>query len=80
MMVDLVDSLLLDPNNNIFLWSAGGVEYAKNWIKRCAPAWEGLVEVIPKEKGHNIDLAVDDQDVDLATILLRVKREHADHW
>lgn len=77
-MVDLVHSLILD--HEVFLWSAGGVEYAKNWIKRFAPAWESLVQVIPKEKGHNIDICFDDQEVDLAPILLRIKREHADHW
>lgn len=77
-MVDLVQSLILD--HQVFIWSAGGVEYAKNWIKRFCPAWESLVEVIPKEKGQGIDVCVDDQEVDLAPILLRIKREHADHW
>lgn len=79
LMVDFVHSLILD-GNDVFVWSAGGVDYAKNWVKRFAPAWESLVEVIPKEKGHDIDVCFDDQDVDLATINLRVKREHADHW
>jgi|ERR1035437_1152292 hypothetical protein len=77
-LVDLVHSLI--PDHEVFLWSAGGIEYVKDWIKRFTPAWEGLVGVIPKEKGQNIDLCVDDQEVDLATVLLRVKRVHSDHW
>ena len=77
-MVALVHSLVVD--HEVFLWSAGGVDYVKNWIKRFAPAWEYLVQVIPKEAGHSIDLCIDDQEVTLATTLLRVKRPHADHW
>ncbi len=78
-MVDLVSTLILD--HEVFLWSAGGVKYAQSWIDRFAPAWWTLgVEVIPKEKGQNIDICIDDQDVDLAPIVLRIKREHADHW
>ena len=77
-MKALVHSLI--PDHEVFLWSAGGVEYVKDWIWRFAPAWESLVTVIPKEGGHNIDIAIDDQVVDLATTLLRIKRPHADHW
>jgi hypothetical protein len=67
-------------DNEVFLWSAGGVEYVNNWIDRFAPAWKLLVQVISKEKGHNIDICFDDQDVDLATVNFRIKREHSDHW
>lgn len=79
MMMAFVQDLFWG-DNEVFLWSAGGVEYVKDWIKRFAPAWELLVQVIPKEKGHDIDISIDDQDVDLATINFRIKREHADHW
>lgn len=78
-MMDMIHTFILN-GDEVFLWSAGGVEYAKSWIRRFAPAWESLVTVIPKEKGHNIDICIDDQEVDLANILLRIKRPHADHW
>lgn len=79
LLIELVHALITN-GDNVFLWSAGGVEYVKGWIRRFAPAWEGLVEVIPKEKGHDIDISIDDQVVDLAKVNLRVTRPHADHW
>jgi hypothetical protein len=78
-MVDFVHNLIL-AGNEVFLWSAGGVDYVKNWISRFAPAWASLVGVIPKEKGHNIDFCFDDQKVDLARVNFIVVREHANHW
>lgn len=78
-LMELVHTLATG-GDNVFIWSAGGVEYVKDWIRRFAPAWESLVEVIPKEKGHDIDISIDDQLVDLAKVNLRVTREHADHW
>lgn len=78
-MCQLVEDLF-EAGNEVNLWSAGGVEYAKNWVKRFKPQWEGLIGVLPKAGGHNVDICFDDQEVDLATILLRIKREHADHW
>ena len=71
---------LVFGDNKIFLWSAGGVDYVKDWIEKYAPAWKLLVEVIPKEKGQNMDFCFDDQEVDLATTNFRVAREHSDHW
>lgn len=79
LLMELVHTLITN-GDNVFLWSAGGVEYVKDWIRRFAPAWAGLVEVIPKERGHDIDISIDDQAVDLAKINLRVNRPHADHW
>lgn len=79
LLMGLVHTLIIN-GDNVFLWSAGGVDYVKDWIRRFAPAWGGLVEVIPKEKGHDIDISIDDQVVDLAKINLRVNRPHANHW
>ncbi len=79
-MIELLEVLTLDLNTEVFLWSAGGVQYAEAWVKRHIQHLEEYIKVIPKEKGHDIDICFDDQDVDLAKIVLRVKREHADHW
>lgn len=78
-LMSIAHALILN-GDDVFLWSAGGVKYVENWIKRWAPAWEGLVKIIPKEKGHDIDICFDDQEVDLAKTVLRIKREHAGHW
>ena len=77
-LVKFIHSLILE-RHDIFLWSAGGVEFVRQWVKLNAPAWDGLVEIIPKEKGHDIDICFDDMEVDLAKVNLRIKRDHSDH-
>lgn len=78
-MSQIVESLL-ESGHEVILWSAGGVEYVNDFIRRFRPAWQYKVTVLPKESGHNIDVCFDDQEVDLAKTVLRIKREHADHW
>lgn len=65
--------------DDVFVWSAGGLEYARSFVERFLPDDVGIT-VIEKRKGQGIDVCYDDQNVDLATINLLVKREHADHW
>lgn len=78
-MMALAHTLALDPANDVFFWSAGGVEYAHSFIRRFCPAMASLVSVIEKKANQQIDICFDDQPVDLATINLRLTREHADH-
>lgn len=75
----LVHSLIV-ADHKVIIWSAGGVEYVKNWIRTFSPGWEASVEILPKEAGHDIDITIDDQEITLGKVNLRVKREHADHW
>lgn len=79
LMIDIAHELVTG-GHSVFLWSAGGVDHAMEFIHKHAPAWEGLVKVIPKTSGQDIDVCFDDQDVDLASVNLRIKREHSDHW
>ena len=79
LMMGLLESLV-DAGHEVFIWSAGGVPYAENFIHRFAPRLKGSVGILEKGKGHDIDICFDDQEVDLAKINLRIKREHADHW
>lgn len=80
MLVAFVHQLLLDPENQVFLWSAGGRAHCEGFIARFAPAWRGIVGILDKEQNQDIDICFDDQDVSLAKVNLRVKREHANHW
>lgn len=79
-LVQLAHQLITNPDNQVYLWSAGGVDHVNKFIDRYCPAWKLLVNVIVKAKGQGMDICFDDQNVDLAEINLRVKREHADHW
>lgn len=79
LLIEFVHSLIVN-GDKVFIWSAGGVDHARNFIKKFAPAWELLVEVIPKEEGHDIDITIDDQLITLGKINLRVWREHSDHF
>lgn len=79
-MIALAHQLVLDPDNEVFLWSAGGVDHCQKFIDRFAPAWNSLVKILQKGEGQNIDICFDDQDVNLATTNLRIRREHSNHW
>lgn len=78
-MILLVESLM-QAGDQVFFWSAGGMEHARNFLRTHCKAWEILIDILPKEAGQNIDICFDDQEVKLATINLRVDREHANHW
>ena len=62
----------------IFVWSAGGVEYAKQIVEKLG--LERMVSVIPKVKlgddsnPHEIDIAFDDCETKLAKIDVVVRR------
>lgn len=57
--------------NEIILWSAGGMDYARHWGEKF-----GLepFEVREKKKSEDIDICFDDCDVDLAKVNVKVKR------
>lgn len=57
--------------NDMILWSGGGADYARMWGEKL-----GLVpfRTLTKEKGHGVDIAFDDCEVDLATVNVRVGR------
>lgn len=55
----------------IILWSGSGTDWARRWGEKL-----GLQPfvVLPKEKNLAIDIAIDDCDVDLAKVNIKVKR------
>lgn len=56
--------------HQVFVWSGGGVEYAKQVAERL-----GLplgVSVLIKDDQNNIDISVDDMDVELAKVNIKV--------
>lgn len=58
-----------ENGDRIYVWSGGGVEYAQRWIDRFA------LPALAIEKGsQQVDLAVDDEIVELGTINLKVRR------
>lgn len=70
----LIAVLLWFVNNGdkVFVWSAGGVEYAKSVVRRLG--LDDVVEVIPKGKREGIDIAFDDAETGLAKVDIGVKR------
>ena len=74
---DLIQVLKWHVSNGdkVYVWSAGGTDYAKTILEKLG--LDQLVEVIPKGQWHgrpSIDLCYDDEDVDLATVNIKVKR------
>lgn len=56
--------------NEMFIWSGGGVDYARTWAEKL-----GLnAHIIQKGKRLDMDIAFDDCDVDLAIVNIKVKR------
>jgi hypothetical protein len=56
--------------NEMFIWSGGGVDYARTWAEKL-----GLnAQIIVKQKREDVDIAFDDCDVDLAKVNVKVKR------
>jgi len=64
----------VDNRHEVFVWSGGGVEYAKRWAEKLGI--EKFVQIIPKVKGQNIDLAFDDWENNLATVTVLVPRDY----
>lgn len=56
-------------NCKIYVWSGSGVDYAKRWTEKLGMA--GEVEVIAKGS-MQVDVAVDDEDVTLGKVNLKV--------
>ena len=56
---------------SMVLWSGSGIDWAKTWGEKL-----GLqpFEVRIKQKSEDIDIAVDDCDVDLGKVNIKVKR------
>lgn len=80
MMLNLAHQLALNPENEVFFWSAGGIDHVNNFIRRFCPELAPHITVIQKGEGQNMDVSFDDQPVKLATLNLRIAREHSDHW
>jgi hypothetical protein len=57
--------------NYMIIWSGGGIDYAKRWAEKLGLKYD---EICIKEKNENVDIAVDDCEVDLAKVNIRVKR------
>jgi len=51
----------------MFIWSGGGVDYAKYWAAKL-----GLSATVVAKGSFRPDIAVDDQEVDLGIINIRV--------
>lgn len=52
--------------HTVFVWSGGGVDYARNWAAKL-----GLlpnIRILGKSKDYSIDVAFDDHAVDLAKV------------
>ncbi len=76
---DLIQVLRWFINNGdqVYVWSAGGIDYAKTWVRKL-----GLydqVKVIEKmdigKRHPKMDIAFDDCEIGLAKITVKVKRE-----
>lgn len=65
--------------DEVYIWSAGGVDYAKMIAHKLG--FDTFVTVIAKgiygepESGLKIDLCFDDEEVNLASVNIRVSRE-----
>ncbi len=58
-------------NCDIFVWSGGGVDYARSIVNRLG--LENKVKVIPKSSEQKVDICIDDQEVALAKVNLKIK-------
>lgn len=65
-----------ENGDEVFVWSAGGMEYAQVIVDKLG--LDGMVTVISKEKDearNDIDIAFDDCEVGLGKVNVLVKRE-----
>jgi predicted mannosyl-3-phosphoglycerate phosphatase (HAD superfamily) len=59
---------------NVYIWSGGGILYAEHWRDKL-----GLKAiVIEKTKNEKIDIAFDDENVDLAKVNIQVRRNNTE--
>lgn len=59
-------------HDEVFVWSAGGIDYAQSIVDKLGLT--RMVKVIAKEKREDIDVAFDDAETGLAKVDIRVKR------
>lgn len=70
--------------DRVIVWSAGGIEYAENFVNKFGLREDGPIKVIEKKqypsgtvqglKIFTIDICYDDQIVNLAKVNIRVRR------
>jgi len=77
----LVLKWFYDNGDTVYVWSAGGVNYAQQIVEKLG--LEGMVTVIPKGElntphpdNPKIDIAFDDCETNLATVDVKVRRKH----
>lgn len=58
--------------DTVYVWSAGGVHYAKDIMTKLGLIH--LVTIIPKGKNQDIDICFDDMKTNLAKVDVRVNR------
>lgn len=56
--------------HTVFVWSGGGEDYARQWVRKLGLT--PFCRVIPKQAHFGIDLAFDDQEAELAKVTVRV--------
>ena len=56
----------------MIVWSGGGTDYAQMWCNRIGITPDSIVS---KDKLVGVDIAFDDQEVDLAKINIQIKHE-----
>lgn len=66
--------------DKIYVWSAGGIDYAKTICEKLGI--DNMVEILPKGKKGigwpnrpHIDICFDDEDVELARVNVQIKRD-----
>lgn len=52
--------------HTVFVWSGGGVDYARNWAAKLGLL--PVIRVLGKSRDYSIDVAFDDHAVDLAKV------------
>lgn len=69
---DVIELLywFVDHGYQVFVWSGGGPDYASEWVEKLGLT--NVAGVLSKDEYHGIDISVDDQDVELAKINIRV--------
>ena len=77
---DLISVLKWFKSNgaNVYVWSAGGTDYAQTIVDKLG--LDSYVVVIDKEMRYSgeekfIDIAFDDEDVELGKVNIKIKRE-----
>lgn len=58
--------------DEVYVWSAGGVDYARDIVWKLG--LDKMVTVIEKGKARGLDIAFDDEDTKLAVVDIKVNR------